>query len=537
LLCRRLGLLLAFVFLVAITPATVARADVGSCDNLALSGTASASSVYSSAYPASAVNNGVRNTSAGGHYWHDGTKNQWPDWVQVAWPSVRTIDRIAIRGVITVPGYPPGDSTLAQSRVQYWDTATSTWVDVAGGAGQANPILNWKMPESVSDGSEVKLFDFAPISTTKIRVLVEQGSTQGVSWLDEIEAYSLGGGCGVDPNNCQNKALSATASASSTHSAQYAPSAVNNGVRDTGYSQTFWNDGTPYAWPDWVQVAWPSAVDINRIIVRGDVTVPGYPAGVSTLGSARVQYWDTATSAWVDVTGGAGQANPILNWKMPEVLSDGSEAREFDFPVVSTTKVRVLIEDGSTDGQSWLEEIEAYKTDGCAAPTTGNLALTEWGGVASASSTHSAQYAPSAVNNGVRDTGYSQTFWNDGTPYVWPDWVQVAWPHVVTLNRLVIRGDVTVPGYPAGVSTLGKARVQIWNLTTETWDDVVGAAGQSNPIVNWKMPEVVSDGSEIKRFNFPDTPTTKVRVLIEDGSSDGQSWLEEIEAYGSGPRP
>jgi hypothetical protein len=58
-------------------------------------------------------------------------------------------------------------------------------------------------------------------------------------------------------------------------------------------------------------------------------------------------------------TGQDGQPNPIVNWIAP-LTDDGSQRRELDFPTITTTKVRALIEAGASDGASWLEEIKAY---------------------------------------------------------------------------------------------------------------------------------------------------------------------------------
>lgn len=69
--------------------------------------------------------------------------------------------------------------------------------------------------------------------------------------------------------DCSNVALGATASASSTFSPQYAVSAVNNGTRDTGYTRTYWNDGTQGTYPDWAEIHWDSDVELQRVVVRG----------------------------------------------------------------------------------------------------------------------------------------------------------------------------------------------------------------------------------------------------------------------------
>jgi hypothetical protein len=146
--------------------------------------------VYASYYPAAAVNDDVRETGASGGFWLDGTSWSWPDWVQVAWPQPVTLARLVLRGVVNRAGYPDGYRTLGQVRVQYWDAATASWMDVIGQPGQENPIVNWVLPVTTADGSEIKQFDFASVTTTKVRALIESGTTEGWSWMDEIEAYA-----------------------------------------------------------------------------------------------------------------------------------------------------------------------------------------------------------------------------------------------------------------------------------------------------------------------------------------------------------
>lgn len=130
--------------------------------NLALAvngGTADASSAYGGGYySVTAVNDGRRETGDTFGFWLDGTPWIWPDWAQVGWDDPVTLGRIVVRGVVNRPGYPDGYRTLGQVRIQWWDDTTSTWTDVVGRTGQDNPIVNWLMPVSAADGTEVKEF-------------------------------------------------------------------------------------------------------------------------------------------------------------------------------------------------------------------------------------------------------------------------------------------------------------------------------------------------------------------------------------------
>ncbi|HKQ53664.1 MAG TPA: LamG-like jellyroll fold domain-containing protein [Pyrinomonadaceae bacterium] len=148
--------------------------------------TATASSVYSSGYPAAAVINGDRkgtNWGSGGG-WHDSTANTWPDWVQVDFPAAKTINEI---GVFTIQDTyaNPSEPTETQVfttygstsyKVQFWNG--TTWVTVPGGAVTGNNNV-WRR------------FAFAPVTTSKIRVSVEDAADHANSRIIEVEAFEL----------------------------------------------------------------------------------------------------------------------------------------------------------------------------------------------------------------------------------------------------------------------------------------------------------------------------------------------------------
>src|SRR5215467_8311253 len=113
--------------------------------------TASASSTFSASYPASATIDGVRkglNWGAGGG-WNDGTNGTWPDWLEVDFPSTKTVSEV---DVFTLQDNfsSPSDPTLTMTfssygitgfSVQYWDG--SSWLSVAGGDVTGNNKV-WK---------------------------------------------------------------------------------------------------------------------------------------------------------------------------------------------------------------------------------------------------------------------------------------------------------------------------------------------------------------------------------------------------------
>ncbi|MDO8211371.1 hypothetical protein [Conexibacter sp. CPCC 206217] len=519
--------------------AQAAPSFAASCENLALpvnGGLAEASSENSNGlYPVAGVNDGIAQTSGGRGFWSDDTPGVFPDWVQIRWDQPTTINRLVFRIAVSSPALPLGVRTQASTRIQYWDDSASAWVDVVGRSGQANPIVGWTSPLDAADGSERRQFDFPDVTTTKVRALIEDGASDGASWMEEIEAYRMTDDCDQPDENLALASNGGIATASTTNSnGLYPVRGVNDGVAQTSGGLGFWSDDTSRVFPDWVQISWADPVVLNRLVFRIPVVSPSLPVGIRTLARTRIQYWDEARSDWVDVVGRSGQDNPILDWIAPLATADGSERREFTIPEITTTKIRAVIEDGATDGASWMEEIEAYGRRDAARPPAQNLALVDNGGSASASSTHSSGLYPvSALNDDRRESGSTRGYWNDDTQNDWSDdWAQIGWTRPVTLDRVVVRIPIAQPDFPVGEITLRSSRVQYWDEARSAWTDVVGASGQSNPILDWTGPIGTTDGSETRTFDIDAITTTKVRVLIEDGSTDGWSWLDEIEAWG-----
>ena len=164
---------------------TVATSSTGQALNVALQrngGIATASSVYSPNHPASAVNDGVlnaRNLGVGG-VWVDANFD-FPDWVQVAFNGVKTINRV---DVITMPDNiaiepAPTDTFslygITSYEVQYW--TGSDWATVPGGSVTGNNLV-WRT------------FTFPAVSTSRIRVLIHGASAYGLSFVDEVQAWS-----------------------------------------------------------------------------------------------------------------------------------------------------------------------------------------------------------------------------------------------------------------------------------------------------------------------------------------------------------
>lgn len=128
-------------------------ADAVTSTNVALAangGTATASTtLHATNYPASAVNNGDRkglNWGSGGG-WASTASTSVPDYVQVAFNSSKTIDRvdvITIQDSYGAPAEPTATMSFSQYgirtfSVEYWDG--TNWSIVGGGCGQQLPSL------------------------------------------------------------------------------------------------------------------------------------------------------------------------------------------------------------------------------------------------------------------------------------------------------------------------------------------------------------------------------------------------------------
>jgi RHS repeat-associated protein len=117
--------------------------------------------------------------------WLDNTFNSFPDWLEISFNSSQTISEI---DVITQQDDPqnPVEPTLSQTfslygitafEVQYWNG--SAWTTVPGGGVTGNNKV-WRQ------------FTFAPITTNKIRVVVNSGADNAFSRVVEVEAWANG---------------------------------------------------------------------------------------------------------------------------------------------------------------------------------------------------------------------------------------------------------------------------------------------------------------------------------------------------------
>ena len=164
-------------------------------------------------------------------------------------------------------------------------------------------------------------------------------------------------------------------------------------------------------------------------------------------------------------------------------------------------------------------------------PVGTNVALAANGGVASASSTYDNNFPVMAVNDGDRlglNWGNGGG-WADGTPNVWPDWVEIDFNASYPINEIdffTLQDDYQNPIPPTLNMTFtlwGVTDFEIQYWTGSTWADVPGGNVTGNNHV-WRQ------------FTFATITTAKIRVLINNALAS-YSRVTEIEAYNAGTNP
>jgi hypothetical protein len=156
------------------------------------------------------------------------------------------------------------------------------------------------------------------------------------------------------PVNHALAANGATTTASSTYGLNYHVASVINGDRQglNWNAGGGWNDATANAHPDWLEVSFagPRVVDeVSVFTLQDSPASPAEPTEATTftkygVTAFNVEYWDG--SSWQAVPGGV-------------VTSNNKVWRKFNFPAVTTGKIRVLVT-GALAGYSRLTEVEAY---------------------------------------------------------------------------------------------------------------------------------------------------------------------------------
>ncbi len=165
------------------------------------------------------------------------------------------------------------------------------------------------------------------------------------------------------------------------------------------------------------------------------------------------------------------------------------------------------------------------------APTPGtrtNVALSFNGGIASASSYYSGNYAPDAAINGDR-RGLNWSaggYWNDATANSYPDWLQVDFNGSKTIDEIDVftfQDNYSNPVEPTESTTFS-----IYGVTSF---DVQYWSGS-----NWlTVPNgnIINNNKVWTKIVFPAVTTTKIRVVVNSALA-GYSRIVEVEAWSGG---
>jgi len=304
--------------------------------------------------------------------------------------------------------------------------------------------------------------------------------------------------------------------ASSVNSAGYAVAGVNDNKRSgAGWgSGGGWNDGTPSVFGDWVQIKFNGQKTIDHVVLytlQDHYTSPVEPTDSMTFNvygvtDFQVQAWNGA--AWVT---------------LGTVSGNNRVKRTVSFTPYTTDRIRVFIT-GSKDGiWSRVTEIEAWTST--AAPASTNFALASNGSVASASSIHDPGFSASGVIDNRRSgAGWGNGGgWNDGTPSVFGDWVQINFNGQKTIDRVVlytVQDNYQSPVEPTDVMTF--SRYGVTDFQVQGWNGT-----------GWATLATVTGNRLVKRtVSFTSYKTDRIRIVINASADGVWSRITEIEAWG-----
>jgi uncharacterized protein YegL len=332
--------------------------NVNGRTNVALTsngGTATASSYLSSpslgAFLPIYVIDGSRWARFGNDAWIDNTNGSFPDWIEVNFNGSKTINEIDVfttQADAQNPVEPTPTQTFAPNggitdfEVEYW--SGSAWIAVPGGSITGNDKV-WRQ------------ISFSNITTSKIRVIVNDCLNHSLSRVAEVEAWTPPGSAPPATNYAlTSNGGTATASSylSSPSLGAFLPVYVIDGSRWARFSNDAWIDNTSGSFPDWVEVDFNGSKIINEIDVfttQADAQNPVEPTPTQTFApnggitDFEVQYW--SGSAWIAVPGGSITGNDKV-W------------RQISFSNITTSKIRVMVNDCLNHSLSRVAEVEAW---------------------------------------------------------------------------------------------------------------------------------------------------------------------------------
>jgi hypothetical protein len=151
-----------------------------------------------------------------------------------------------------------------------------------------------------------------------------------------------------------------------------------------------------------------------------------------------------------------------------------------------------------------------------------NVALTNNGGIATASSQISEAYSPNLAINGAR-TWANGGGWKDATPDVYPDILQVDFSGSKTINEIdvyTVTDDFSSPAEPTENTTF--STYGITSFDVQYWNGSNWVTVQNGSITN--------TNKVLTKLVFPAITTTKIRVVINNAQTN-YSRIVELEAW------
>ena len=309
----------------------------------------------------------------------------------------------------------------------------------------------------------------------------------------------------------------ATATASSQLNASFPVAAIIDGD-ETGANWSAgggWADGTLNQYPDWVQVQFASAKQVQKVVV---VTL-------QDNWQSPVQPTDTMTFTQYGVTDFTVQGWDGSAWQtLATVTGNNLVKRTVTFSPFNTDRIRIRVTNALAS-LSRIVEVEAYGADGTPVPPPNytNVALASTGATATASSTYGSGFPVSAVINGDRKgTNWGAGGgWADATVDTYPDWVEVDFSTTQSIDHVslyTLQDNWQSPVEPTDTMTFTQYgvtdyQVQAWNGSQ--WV-TLGAVSGNNLVKSTVWFDAVS--------------TSRIRVNVTNALAS-LSRITEIEAF------
>jgi RHS repeat-associated protein len=288
--------------------------------------------------------------------------------------------------------------------------------------------------------------------------------------------------------------------------------------------------------------SWGTGINVKQFFVDTATNRLGVPAGQS-----GTMTYDNAGNLITDTYTGVGSRTYDAENKMLTAVdfsgqtsrytydADGNRTRrqvassQEEWQIYGMDK-ELLAEYQASSAASAPEKEYGYRNGELLISASGrfNVALAANGAVATASTTATGSgfSATYAINGNYRGPwGNSVEGWNDNTPNVVPDWIQVDFAGSKTIDEISVFGlhdNYTVENTPTLTQTftlygLIAFDVQYWNGSS--WTTIPGGSVTGNNKV-WR------------KFTFSPITTSKIRVTI-NAVPDAWSRVVEIQAFGT----